>query len=353
MDGDHLSCYVLVFTVLSCVSKGGAVRPPPRPSYSGGYGRSHGYALHVPEVVTTNTFESLVSACSNSSTCQGNRTDAAVYDYYCNCDDSCATYDTCCNDSKHGAESGNVTKPDADVKCVSLRDGSYRHVFMVDTCKVKDVYVARSSRHVNTHIYTHCRSSAEDNDNPFLMIPVTSKVTGTTYKNYFCAVCNEDIYMDQLALWDLTLEGQSNASEVHLMSALRYSPEFKSWVVMKNENILNSSRVSISLEVPKPLVSAVQFCRKGLVAKCAANWTEETVKEKCGSYMAVVSHCEGKKEVLYRNPHCAICNHMEVSNLHCGRCSWEDNIRLTAKKGLVEEDVFRIVIHGRIMSRYR
>ncbi|GIY31440.1 uncharacterized protein CEXT_504331 [Caerostris extrusa] len=283
MQGDYLSCYVLVFTLLSCVvvSKGG-----------GGYG----YGLYLPEVVTYDTVESLLSNCSTSNTCRGRGTSDAVYDYHCSCDDSCVKYDTCCEDAKHGAEFGNVIEPDADVKCVSLRDGSERHVFMVDTCKVKDVYVAQSSRHVNTHIYTHCRNAAEDHDNPFLMIPVTSKVTGTTYKNYFCAVCNEDIHMDQLTLWDLSLEGQSNASEVHLMSALRYSTKFKSWVVMRNgRNIFKSSRVSIGLEVPDSLVPVVQFCRKDIVAKCAADWTEETAKEKCGSYMAVVAHCEGKR----------------------------------------------------------
>ncbi|GIY18907.1 hypothetical protein CEXT_523571 [Caerostris extrusa] len=195
MEGDDLSRYVLVFTLLSCVvvSKGGVSTVKDVDDRYGVFrfrytrvpatkraviadlisirdsnvpGGAHGYELHVPKVVTNNTVETLVSACSNSSTCQGNRTDGTVYDYYCNCGKSCVKYDTCCNDSNHGAESGNVTKPDADVKCVSLRDGSHRHVFMVDTCKVKDVYVARSSRHVNTHIYTHCRSSVEDNDNP-------------------------------------------------------------------------------------------------------------------------------------------------------------------------------------------
>ncbi|GIX98058.1 SMB domain-containing protein [Caerostris darwini] len=218
---------------------------------------------------------------------------------------------------------------------------------MVNTCKVKGVYVAQSSLHVNTDIYTHCRNAAEDHDNPFLVIPVTSKVTRTTYKNYFCAVCNEDIHMDRLTLWDLSLEGQSNASEVHLMSALRYSTKFKSWVVMRNgRNIFKSSRVSIGLEVPDSVVSVVQFCRKDILAKCATAWTEETEIEKCGSYMAVVAHCKGKKEVLYRNPHFAICNRVEVSSLSCGRCSWEDNIR-------VKEGLFRIVLRGRIMSRYR
>ncbi|GIX79218.1 uncharacterized protein CDAR_533031 [Caerostris darwini] len=289
--------------------------------------RGQGYELHVPEVVTNNTVESLVSACSNSSTCQGNRTDDAVYDYYCNCDDSCAKYDNCCNDSEQGAESGNVTKPDADTKCVSLRDGSDRHVFIVDTCKVKDIYIARSFQYVNTYIYNHCHSSAEDNDNLYLMIPVTSRVTGITYKNYFCAVCNEDNNMDHLNFWYLTMEGQSNVSGAHLLSALRYSTRFKSWVVMRNaRNIFKSSRVFISLGVPMYLLPMVQFCRKGLVTKCATDWTEESAKEMCGSYMAVVAHCKGEKEVLYRNPHCAICNHMEVSNLRCGRCRWEDNI---------------------------
>ncbi|GIY04590.1 hypothetical protein CEXT_213301 [Caerostris extrusa] len=146
------------------------------------------------------------------------------------------------------------------------------------------------------------------------MISVTSKVTRTTYKNYFCAVCNEDIYMDQLTPWDLSLEGQSNASEVYLMSAL-------------------SVRGAVLPERHR--------------AKCATDCTEEKVqKEKGGSYMAVVALLQGEKEVLYRNSHCAICNHMEASSLRCGRCSWEDNIG-------VKEGLFRIVLRGRIMSRYR
>ncbi|GIY46923.1 hypothetical protein CEXT_115531 [Caerostris extrusa] len=102
------------------------------------------------------------------------------------------TYDTC----SQLTQSPKCHRTGRRREVRPLRDGSERHVFMVDTCK--DVYVAQSSRHVNTHIYTHCRNAAEDNDNPFLMISVTSKVTRTTYKNYFCAVCNEDIYMDQL-----------------------------------------------------------------------------------------------------------------------------------------------------------
>ncbi|GIX75084.1 uncharacterized protein CDAR_479391 [Caerostris darwini] len=289
MKGECISCYMLVFTLLSCVvvSKGGGA----------------GLLVFAPEDVTNNTVESLLSACSNSSSCQGNRTDDAVHDYHCKCDDSCVKYDTCCHDSKHRATSGNVTKPDADVKCVSLSDGSERHVFMVDTYKVKDIYIAQSSRHINNHIFTHCRNAAEDNDNFFLMIPVTSKVTGTTYKNYFCAVCEEDIYMDQLTIWNLGLIGleNSNASKMQLLSALRYSTKFKTWVVRKNSrNIFNSASVSIRLGVPKSIESVVQYCRKGIVAKCATNWTEETAKEKCGSYMVVVAHCEGDREVLYR-----------------------------------------------------
>ncbi|GIX98057.1 hypothetical protein CDAR_450831 [Caerostris darwini] len=90
VEGDYLSCYVLVFTLLSCVivSKGG-----------GGYG----YGLYVPEVVTYDTVESLLSNCSHSNTCRGRRTGDAVYDYHCSCDDSCVKYDTCCEDAKHGA----------------------------------------------------------------------------------------------------------------------------------------------------------------------------------------------------------------------------------------------------------
>ncbi|GIY57324.1 hypothetical protein CEXT_391441 [Caerostris extrusa] len=101
MEGHCLSCYVLVFTLLSCVvvSKGGGYGSDgygglPAGAISIRYGRvlaygGYGYELQVPEVVTNNTVESLLSACSNSSTCQGNRMDDAVYDYYCNCDDSC------------------------------------------------------------------------------------------------------------------------------------------------------------------------------------------------------------------------------------------------------------------------
>ncbi|GIX66733.1 hypothetical protein CEXT_454531 [Caerostris extrusa] len=100
-----------------------------------------------------------------------------------------------------------------------------------------------------------------------------------------------------------------------LFSALRYNTKVKFWVVMKyTRNIFLSSRVSISLGISKNIESVVQYCRKDIVAKYIINWTDATAKEKCGSYMAVVAYCKGKKKET-------ICNHIEVNNLLCGTCS--------------------------------
>ncbi|GIY46924.1 hypothetical protein CEXT_115541 [Caerostris extrusa] len=106
--------------------------------------------------------------------------------------------------------------------------------------------------------------------------------------------------------------------------------------------------MSISLEVPDSLVSVVQFCRKDIEAKCATDCTEE----KCKKRRVALTwpwwlYCKGKKEVLYRNSHCAnMQSHGAPAVFAVVDAAGNDNIG-------VKEGLFRIVLRGRIMSRYR
>ena len=44
-----------------------------------------------------------------------------------------------------------------------------------------------------------CEAGAGSDADPFGSMPVTSAVTGITYRNYYCAVCNRD--SEKIKFW--------------------------------------------------------------------------------------------------------------------------------------------------------
>lgn len=95
----------------------------------------------------------------------------------CMCDEECPIYDDCCPDAKY--ENRNESK----FSC--LNTFYNESIYMVDTCK--------SSWRVEK-ISKYCLSGnlANNSQDIFLQIPVLSRTTNITYKNVFCALCNDD-----------------------------------------------------------------------------------------------------------------------------------------------------------------
>ncbi|GIX66730.1 uncharacterized protein CEXT_454511 [Caerostris extrusa] len=214
----------------------------------------------------------------------------------CWCDDTCLLWSNCCFDAefksilKHGRLKENE-------KCI--KDDVLDPVYMVDTC---------GSRYPGDSL---CTSNATDNDDPLLMIPVTSTATGTTYKNYFCALCNEDVGVEHLEPWNLKIVGWEEVLGQPSLPQLKYDRSIRAWTLVEGNS---SVTVYVNARVPDILQSTVVPCQWRLVDRCAHNWSDADVETKCSSYMSLV---EDKTGLQYRNPYCAICNYVDIKDIDC------------------------------------
>ncbi|GIY60520.1 uncharacterized protein CDAR_181771 [Caerostris darwini] len=212
----------------------------------------------------------------------------------CRCDDACGL--ECCFDAEFKSSTSRA-KLKENEKCII--DDAHEPAYMVDTCGRG--YAGDSL----------CTSSGKDNDDPLLMIPVTSTATGTTYKNYFCALCNEDVDDEHLEPWNLEVVVRVRSLEEFSLTQLKYNRATQAWMLVEGNS---SVTVYVTAMVPDSLQSTVVPCKFRLVDRCAHNWSDANVEAKCNSYMSLV---EDKTGLRYRNPYCAICNYVDIEDIDC------------------------------------
>ncbi|GFR26464.1 uncharacterized protein TNCT_363031 [Trichonephila clavata] len=221
--------------------------------------------------------------------------------YTCDCKRICAEYNTCCVDSEFRNDT-LIPTPKTKDECLSVYGRTDLSAYMIDKCKNKDIPSE-----------SLCESSADENNDPFLLIPVTSSVTGKTYKNYFCAVCNENTNEDQLVFWNIMLTGKTQRIRNSLVPDMMYDTAVKSWVVLEEDG--SSTNVSIKIDPGYNL--NVRKC-KAMITTCPKEWEDLSVKEKCeGKYMARIGFEGAEKMRWYKNPHCALCNFEDISKHKC------------------------------------
>ncbi|GFU01566.1 uncharacterized protein NPIL_281301 [Nephila pilipes] len=244
-------------------------------------------------------------SCSYDNNCNEIRSDGTDHlnQYNCICDHNCLLYGYCCLDSEFRPRT-KIPEPEVQVKCLPTYGPSTRDVLMIDSCgnpgTVNDL----------------CTSNGEDWNDLFLLIPVTSKVSNITYKNYYCAVCNENPEVDQLRFWAVKIDGQFDLPEEPPVPTLNFNRTMKSWVLDEDQNTGKPRNVSVSIEpMERP---EVKYCRKNVVSECASNWTDTDAEDKCHVYASIFSvvHEDGTK-TRYKNPYCAVCNHEVVTDFMC------------------------------------
>ncbi|GFQ65766.1 uncharacterized protein TNCT_106541 [Trichonephila clavata] len=227
-----------------------------------------------------------------------------LYSYKCMCDHHCVTYGACCLDSEFRTQVNNGHNSGVKVNCIDTYGANSRSVYMVDNCKTPGT------------IKYLCANNGEAWNDPFLLIPVTSKVSNITYKNYYCAVCNENSDTNQFIFWTIIVDDTSNSTFQSPVPELKFSRALRSWVTVdQNFNIV--TKVTISIEAPER--PEVKYCKKDLITECDRKWTDAAVADKCEAYMSVFSIYDRDMGSLavYKNPHCAICNFDVLRRISC------------------------------------
>ncbi|XP_065214408.1 uncharacterized protein LOC135841396 [Planococcus citri] len=107
----------------------------------------------------------------------------------CMCDEQCSIYDDCCTDAKYIDNSLR----DEKFACISTPlDG---HIYMVYRCPL---------HYENSKIIHNCETTNKTDfiSDMLLNTPVTSETKNITFKNVFCAICNQEI---QFEFWNIAL----------------------------------------------------------------------------------------------------------------------------------------------------
>ena len=110
----------------------------------------------------------------------------------CFCDNACAMYGDCCIDANAYVQADQQVNHQS-FECANLKQ--YGDIYVKNKCQPD---------YLNPTIKAKCETPGLPNNDPFGTTPITSMASGFTYKNYYCAVCNED--SEDVRFWRPRLE---------------------------------------------------------------------------------------------------------------------------------------------------
>ncbi|GIY18974.1 g-protein coupled receptor Mth2 [Caerostris extrusa] len=238
----------------------------------------------------------------------------ALKDWNCACDELCAEYGDCCVDS----DWVTTRPPSLDLNCLEmthmLDDGV--GVYMKDTCP--------PGYEGPDELRRLCEDVPLNNmRDPLGSLPISDALTGVTFKNYYCGICNDK--RDNMVFWaprldcpTVTLLDTNNETKNLSQEFIFQNLEFKSsnWGLFLNgENgSLFFHDCTVEPMMPVGLQDKIRLCRSKLVKDCPSDWEDEDTSTMCKSYMAARFIIEGFR---FRNPHCALCNGQNLTELSC------------------------------------
>lgn len=234
---------------------------------------------------------------SCTPSCNELRNQKNTPDVVCSCSSSCLIYGDCC----HDAPFRNHDEPRRkELGCLSL--SGLGPVSIVNSCPK------------STGILSEACAKGLGATNP-----VTSKDTGTTYSNYYCALCNRDSFN----LIDWPVEFQCCKQDKIIRDAtVREYVEYNDqndimWAVSE---LTNGSRVfceckffarNDNLNFTKSL--ELRECKHNEISSCIHSWSDDSTTKLCNAFMDPIYI--GEK--VYRNRHCATCNYENEHRLTC------------------------------------
>lgn len=236
----------------------------------------------------------LATLCTPS--CDGLRAVKDTPDVVCSCTSSCLIYGDCCRDAPF-KNNGEASK---NLGCLTL--SGLGPVSVVNSCPTSTSVLSEAC--VKGLGVTH---------------PVTSRDTGTTYSNYYCALCNRDSF--NLFEWPVELRCCKQDKKVRDTVVKEYVEyDDQRDIMWALSELRNGSRVfceckfyarNDDLNFTKSL--ELRECKRTAISSCIHPWTNELTKDMCDSYMDPVYN----EDKVYRNRHCATCNYENEHRLKC------------------------------------
>lgn len=250
---------------------------------------------------------SIRDSCSNSLSKSPSIYDDEVYiqSRNCFCDSICQQYNDCCNQTKNSNSNS--------YECVDFLSPTTNHPLIFSPLHVW-MRTKCLSNYIGSPSDNLCRNLNNETftNNPLLYIPVTSLQTNITYRNYFCAYCNNDAN-DNIQFWEYRTFCGANGTGSDYMTLSKEE--------QVNYYIHNLTR-SCSKTIYYPHIRGylqpsvfIRACKRSLPPICPAG-TSIDLARNC-SLSAPAYRYDNTANVIYHNPYCAECNNLNNHKITC------------------------------------
>ena len=214
----------------------------------------------------------------------------------CFCDSVCEEYGDCCDQSN---------SINTNYQCVD---------FLLPTMNNKTALFSRLSVWMRTEclpiyhgsqVENFCRNWQNEtfNDNPILFIPVTSLQTNITYRNFFCAYCNNDMKKD-IQFWEYKPFCYGDGSENSYLT-LNTEEQLEYYIHNLTKNCTKKT-ILYPHERGSSIPSVfIRPCKQSLPSICPLG-TPEDLAENCSSFGTAYRYVP-RSDIIYRNSYCAEC----------------------------------------------
>ncbi|XP_023215624.1 uncharacterized protein LOC111618353 [Centruroides sculpturatus] len=229
--------------------------------------KSLNYIEKFLEISNETDCKSVHKSCLNHSRESSIRTDTFI----CSCNSECPKYGDCCLDSKF--ENNNL---DVKFQCIITNEEPFESYYMINRCPS---YWDDN----NTKLFCEIASTYNSN-NVLTRVPVTSKNNLQTYRNIYCAICNN---ADDVVAWiphHVCYDSLQNCVK-------KYTPP-KNLKPKQCNSIVNST----------------------------CNTSEDRFLQlNCANFYAPVRYTNSQgNQIIYKNKFCALCSGVKSSdNLEC------------------------------------
>ncbi|GBO21856.1 hypothetical protein AVEN_199118-1 [Araneus ventricosus] len=214
----------------------------------------------------------------------------------CHCDSECTMFGDCCIDAIR--MSSNRTLPQI---CMNFGNISNQGIYMVNSCPTNYVGPEEIRRLCLNDDFSDIAKSA----------PVTDFVNRQIYLNRYCAICNE-VPLIFVKAWSVSACRIENSSVANFpLSDVTYHATEKKWGYELQGRFHLCKFV---FEKPTSAPAIGRSCRLDYISSCPITWNGTDYCRACQSYTAVVKDSNG---IQYKNPHCAICSGVTLSDIVC------------------------------------
>lgn len=265
--------------------------------------------LQLSLLLANNDQCSIRDSCSNSSNRSPSIDDDELFiqSRNCFCDSICEEYGDCCD---------QLNPISTNYQCVD---------FLLPTMNNKTALFSRLSVWMRTEclpiyrgsqVENFCRNGLNEtfNDNPILFIPVTSLRTNITYRNFFCAYCNNDMKKD-IQFWEYKPFCYGDGSENSYLT-LNSEEQVDYYIHNLTKNCTKKTILYPHERGSSTPSAFIRPCKQSLPSICPIG-TPKDLAENCSSFGTAYRYVP-RSDMIYRNSYCAQCQAMEnLENLTC------------------------------------